>query len=211
MNAPALAPRSWRALWLAVGIGLALARATTVIPPTWPELVQEADAIYRGTVTAVAARRVAAPDGSNVVKTYVTLAIDRTLKGPARAELVLEFLGGTADGLKLLVSGMPRFVVGATDYVFVQRNGVQFCPLVAMKHGRYRVQRDVATSREWVTRDNGTPLADLAQVALPMNALPAPVAAAAAATSRDTSLTAGAFETAILGEVQRASSGLRAN
>ena len=187
---------------------LPFARATTVVPPTWAELVGEADAIHRATVTAVSSRRTIAPDGSPIIKTYVTLAIARTLKGESRSELTLELLGGTADGRTLTISSMPHFVVGATDYVFVQRNGVQFCPLVAMRHGRYRVQREAGSGREFIVRDNGTRLTALDQVALPMTSLP-PAVLAAAATG--VGLTPAAFESAIATELARSPGNLRLN
>src|SRR5688500_13012359 len=85
------------------------ARATSVIPPSFPELVAEAEAIYRGTVTGIEARRVARPDGGSVIKTFVTFAVDRVLKGPGQSEVVLEFLGGTVGDESLAVTGMPKF------------------------------------------------------------------------------------------------------
>jgi hypothetical protein len=188
---------------LAFTLALTPARATSVIPPTFPELVDEADAIYRARVTAVAARRVPAPDGTPVIKTFVTFAIERTLKGPDRPDLTLEFLGGTVDGETLVVSGMPRFSAGSVDYVFVQRNGLQFCPLVAVMHGRYRIKRDDAAASTYVARDNGTPLTDLAQISLPLTALPAALSAATAPAARRAAFTPAAFESAVTGEVQR--------
>jgi hypothetical protein len=63
-------------------------QATTVVPPSFPELVGEADAIYRGRVTSVQARRVERTDGEgSVIKTFVTLAVERVLKGPERTEV----------------------------------------------------------------------------------------------------------------------------
>src|SRR5262245_3348534 len=60
------------------------ARATTVVPPSFPELVGQAEAIYRGQVKNVESRRVARADGGTVIKTFVTFAIERTLKGQAQ-------------------------------------------------------------------------------------------------------------------------------
>ena len=179
-----------------------LGRATSVIPPSFPELVQEAEGIYRGRVTDLQARRSAAPDGTVIIKTHVTFAIERTLKGAERRELTLEFLGGTLGDESLVVTGMPRFTLGTTEYVFVQRNGIQFCPLVAMGHGRYRTLRDAVAARDYVARDNGTPLTDLAEVEIPLNALPAPLRAARAASSVARALTPSAFEAGIVAELQ---------
>ena len=193
---------------LFLGVALALLapalRATTVIPPSFPELVAKAEAIYRGKVTAVEARHVDRPDGSRVIKTFVTVAIDKVLKGAAQGAITLEFLGGRVGDDSLLITGMPKFTVGAEEFVFVQRNGVQFCPLVAVMHGRYRVLHDAAQGRDYVARDNRLPLTDLAEVGLPMTELPAQIRAATAASSVPRALTPAAFEAGVASEVQRA-------
>lgn len=180
------------------------AAATSVVPPTFSELVQEADAIYRARVTAVQARRVALADGSgSVIKTFVTLAIERVLKGAEQSEVTLEFLGGAVGDESLIVSGMPKFNLGAREIVFVQKNGVQFCPLVALAHGRYRILRDDATAAERLVRDNGVPLTSPADVELPLATLPAALRAASAAANAGSALTPAAFETSIRAEVER--------
>lgn len=184
-----------------------LARATSVVPPSFPDLVAKAEAVYRGEVKAIEPRRVAGRDGQSIIKTFVTVAVERTLKGPEKAEVVLEFLGGTLGDEVLEVTGMPKFNLGQREYVFVQKNGVQFCPLVAVMHGRYRLLRDETAGREFVARDNGTPLTDVAEVELPMSDLPAPVRAAAV----DRALTPAAFEAQIVSEVQRPTLRVRRN
>jgi hypothetical protein len=177
--------------------------ATSVVPPSFPELVSEADGIYRGRVTAIDARRATAPDGTAIIKTFVTFAIERTLKGAERPAITLEFLGGTIGDESLVVTGMPKFTLGDTDYVFVRRNGVQFCPLVALGHGRYRVARDDAGQRDIIARDNGTPLTDLTEVQLQLQSLPEPLRAARAAAARARALAPTDFESGIRAEVQR--------
>lgn len=192
---------------LFLGVALALLapalRATTVIPPSFPELVEKAEAIYRGRVTAVESRHVDRLDGSRVIKTFVTVAIDKVLKGAAQSAITLEFLGGRVGDDSLQVSGMPRFTVGTEDFFFVQKNGLQFCPLVAVMHGRYRVVRDTVARTEYVARDNRAPLTDVAEVGLPMTALPAQVRAATAAATATRALTPAAFEASVASEVQR--------
>jgi hypothetical protein len=179
-------------------------RATTVVPPSFQDLVAKADAIYRGRVTAVEARKVARTDAAGeVIMTFVTVAVERVLKGAEKSEVVLELIGGEVDGEKLAIAGMPKFKVGQREIVFVQRNGVQFCPLVAMMHGRYRVARDEAAGREFITRDNGVPLTNVSDVELPMHEVPAQIRAASAATAAATALTPAAFEASIISQVQR--------
>jgi hypothetical protein len=188
------------------------AHATSVVPPSFPELVAESDAIYRGRVTSVQAKRVenSHADGS-VIKTFVTLAVERVLKGPERTAVTLEFLGGTVGDETLTVTGMPTFTLGAREIVFVQKNGIQFCPLVGLMHGRYRVLRDESTAREHIARDNGLPLTDPADVELPITTLPGPVRAASAAFAGALALTRDAFEASITNEVQRPTPRPRSN
>ncbi len=177
----------------------ALARAMTVEPPTFPDLVAGADAVYRGHVTAVQARRVARPDGGGaMIKTFVTFAIDHAIKGAAQTEIVLEFLGGRVGDDILEVSGVPQFSVGDREILFVQGNGRQFCPLVAVMHGRYRIVRDATTGHDTIARDNGQPLTAVAEVAQPFHgpaALRTPANLAPA-------LTPAAFESLISAEVR---------
>lgn len=200
-----LAARALAGLLFGIALLLApLARATTVVPPSFSDLVSKADAIHRGKVTDVTARHVSTPDGQGTfIKTFVTVEIERTLKGSAAKEITLEFLGGTVGDDSMLVQGMPTFSIGNREYVFVQKNGVQFCPLVAMMHGRYRVLRDEATAREFVARDNRMPLTDTAEVGLPMSALPPSVRAATAADAVSRALTPAAFEAGVTAELDR--------
>jgi len=194
-------------LVLLLTLGPAL-RATSVIPPSFPELVAEAETIVRGRVTAVTARRVARTDApGSLIKTYVTLSIERVLKGSAQREVTLELLGGSLGQEHLTVTGMPAFNLGARELVFIQRNGAQFCPLVAMGHGRYRVQHDPVSARDVVLRDNGLPLLEPSAVALPLQALPAPVRAAQVAAPGG-GLSLESFEASIAAELDR--TGVRA-
>lgn len=151
-----------------VGLLLAgLARATTVIAPTFPELVAEAECIVRGTVVAVEARAVTTPRGP-AIHTLVTLAVEECMKGTAPRQLTLTLAGGTSGEKSTLIAGMPQFRIGDREILFVQGNGRQFCPLVGFYHGRYRVLTDAATGRDYVARDNRVPLAAIADVGLPL-------------------------------------------
>jgi hypothetical protein len=117
--------------------------------------------------------------------------------------VILEFLGGTVGDESLTVQGMPKFAVRDREFVFVQKNGVQFCPLVAMTHGRYRLLRDAATARDYVARDNRTPLTDTAEIGLPMTALSPTVRAAQSAGAVERALSPAAFESSIAAELDR--------
>lgn len=181
------------------------ARATSVVPPRFDELVAEAELIVRATPIARETRRETAPDGTAILRTYVTLAVERTLKGPAAERLTLAFLGGELGDEAMTVRGVPRLEPGATDYVFIAGNGRVFCPLVGLGHGRFRVLRDGANGREYLARENHEPLTDPGEVGLPLDAvIPAlPLLAARAGERRARALSPTAFEAAVSAELQR--------
>lgn len=153
--------------WIAPGL-----HATTVVPPEFPELVSASDYIVRGRVTNIA-YETRPHRGRAVIHTRVTLEVLEVVAGNPPQMVVLTMLGGrTADG-EMRVAGVPTFAVGDEDILFVKDNGKNFHPLHGIMHGRYPVKRDKATGREYVTRSNGVPLTDVAEVTLPMSDGPA--------------------------------------
>jgi len=169
------------------------ALATTVVPPTFEQLVSQAELVVRAEVRALRCEETLR-EGRPVIHTYVTIDVLRALKGDAPARLELRLLGGTVGERTLHVPGVPRFVPGERCLLFIENNGRQFCPLVAIMHGRYRVERRGADGAEIVRRDNGAPLRSPADVALPM-AAPIP------ALTAGTAMTLAEFETAILNQL----------
>ncbi len=155
--------------------------------------------IAQAKVTGIESRWVDAPQG-RLIKTYVTFAVEKQLKGEPRDTLNLEFLGGTVGSDTMHVSGMPEFRVGEEEIVFVQGNGVQFCPLVRFGHGRYHVHTDAQTHRRFVARNDETPLNSVDDVQLPA----ADHGAARAFRSSDTALSPDEFENQISTEIGRA-------
>jgi len=146
--------------------------ATSIVAPTFPELVAESSIIARVEVTAIRPAWVESSQG-RVIKTFVTFRVLRPIKGPSPtgAELTLPFLGGDLDGEDMRVEGMPRFTVGQTDILFISdATGAHFSPLVGLMHGRYRVLTDPATARAYLARNDGTPLESEADVQLPQSA-----------------------------------------
>ncbi len=147
---------------------LTAVRAMSVIPPTFAELVAEADGIVRARVVALQPYLDRTPAG-DVVRTRVTFEVGSTLKGRHQGGLTLEFLGGEVDGHGLRVPGMPTFTPGATELLFVTTQGAGLCPLVAAGHGRYRVLTDRASGREYIARNDFTPLGSEHDVQLPFS------------------------------------------
>jgi hypothetical protein len=185
-------------LGVAMIFGANLLRATSVVAPSFAELVGEAQLIVRGKVSAVRCAWADTPQG-RVIKTYVTFAVQKRLKGATPDELVLEFLGGEIDGEGMRVEGMPKFIEGRTEILFLSGNGLRFCPLVGLMHGRYRVLTEPATARAFVARDDGVPLESEHDVQLPQG-LNSPVNRLKRAA---TALAPEAFEQKIAAEAAR--------
>lgn len=143
-------------------------RATSVVPPEFDELVGESDAVIRTRVLEVRSEIAATPRGRAIIS-KVTLEVLDTLVGSAPAQVVLVVLGGRVGNEEMRIEGISQFAVGDEDFLFVQGNGQQAIPLVGAMHGRYPVRRD-ATARAYVTRDNGVPLLDVAEVGHPLAA-----------------------------------------
>ena len=196
-----------RSLSFACAVALATAPlgATSVTPPTFTQLTSRAEAIFRGEVTTLRTELITRGE-SRAIFTYVTFRIQEILKGtvPASASadhtVTLEFLGGTVGELTMDVAGMPRFSVGQTELLFVEKNGQHICPLVAMMFGRYRIQRHATTGAEFIARDNGAPLTSTDDIALPMVAA---AFAARVAPLRAAALTPAAFSALIRDEAAR--------
>lgn len=171
--------------------------AMSVRPPTFPELVAEASTVVRVRVVRIDSRAVIAPDGQRVVKTFVTFATIKPVKGESAKEFTLSFLGGTAEGETLEIPGMPVFRPDDEEFLFT--TGKQtICPLVGAMHGRYRVLNDAAAGRRYMARDNSEPLTATAEVIEP-NEPPAPNRRSAAAIAA--ALTPEQFEQAVLAEI----------
>jgi hypothetical protein len=135
------------------------ARGTTVIPPTFDELVGKAEVIFQGSVTEVRSQWVG-EGAERHIASYITFKVEEALKGKPGASYTIQMLGGTVDGQTIEVSDSPKFAVGDHDLLFIEHNGQQFVPLVGIMHGRFRIQREAQTGRDIVATNDGDQLAD---------------------------------------------------
>jgi hypothetical protein len=146
-----------------IGVVVSAVIATTVIPPTFDQLVKQAELIFQGTVTD--ARSVwEGEGGQRHIETYVTFRVDDNVKGDAGASYTIQMLGGTVGDQTMEVSDAPKFKVGDRDILFVEHNYDQFVPLVGINHGRFHVQHDDATGRDIVVNGEGEPVKNLAKL-----------------------------------------------
>jgi hypothetical protein len=139
------------------------AQATTVIPPSFDELVEQAQLIFQGTVTDTQSQWTG-EGGSRRIVTYVTFKVDEAIKGEPGETYTVRMLGGTVGDQTMEVSDSPKFKVGDRDILFVENNGTQFIPLVGIMQGRFRVQNAKATGREVVMSNAGHPVKDVAEL-----------------------------------------------
>ncbi len=165
-----IASKFFRLALLGAVLGLAEtpnARATTVEPPNFSELVNGSDYVVRARVTNLSyeARTV---EGRKIIFTHIELEVTEVIAGTPPSPLVLMMLGGHIGDAEMTVAGVPKFIVGDEEIFFVAGNGVNFYPTYAVMHGRYPVRKDKSTGREYITRTNGVPLSDVAEVAAPM-------------------------------------------
>ncbi|MEY2479639.1 MAG: hypothetical protein QOI04_566 [Verrucomicrobiota bacterium] len=144
-------------------IAAAAARGTTVIPPSFDQLVDQAEVIFQGGVTGVRSQWVGEGAQRHIVS-YVTFRIEDTLKGEAGSSYTMQMLGGTVDGETMEVTDCPKFQVGDRDILFVEHNGSQFVPLVGIMNGRFRLQHDEASGNEVVVTGEGHPVANVSQL-----------------------------------------------
>jgi hypothetical protein len=156
--------RSVVAFLCALGI-LASARPaspTTVVAPTFDELVRRAESVVVARVVSLRSGWVDSRLGRSIV-TDVTVSIEQTMKGPVHAERSFEFLGGTVGEDTLLVEGAPQFRVGDRDVLFINETGRPVSPIVGFAYGRFRIFRD-STGADTIRTHDGRPLASTADV-----------------------------------------------
>jgi len=136
--------------------------ATTVIPPSFDELVSRAQMIFQGSVTDVRSEWTG-EGAQRHIMSYVTLKVEDAIKGNPGSTVTLRMLGGTVGGETMEVADAPKFKVGDRDILFVENNGTQFVPLVGIMHGRFRVEKDT-TGQDAVFTNEGSPLSDVTQL-----------------------------------------------
>lgn len=155
--------KSFRFLISGAALAFACATmATTVIPPSFDELVSQAEIIFQGTVTDVRSEWTG-EGAQRHIMSYVTFKVEDSIKGNPGANITLRMLGGTVGVETMQVSDAPKFKVGDRDILFVENNGTQFIPLVGIMHGRFHVQKD-ETGRDVVHTNEGSPLSDITKL-----------------------------------------------
>jgi hypothetical protein len=173
-----------------------LVSATTVIPPTFDELVDEAQIVFLGEVAATRPRW-SDEDLGRAIITDVTFRVQDVFKGDAPPHVVLEFLGGSIDGYEFRVAGMTEFAIGDRDVLFLESREQRPSPLVGMNYGRFVVVRDGMRGLDTIADFAGQPLVSLQRIGAPEPDSDAQVTAPVGVP-----MTLGSFTRAIRARVQ---------
>jgi len=164
-------PKIWRQISPARKLILTLAFAgsiyasagTTVAPVPFAQMVEKADLIMEGTV--VSSRCESRLRGTNeVVFTLVEIEQQDTVKGKAAKTITLQCLGGSVGSNTLEVIGVPKFKKRDRVVLFIQKNGIQFCPIVGLYQGKFNLRTDPATGRDFLEMHNGQPLRNVNEI-----------------------------------------------
>ena len=136
--------RGFVALMLVVMAGglEASLEASTVRRLTLDEMAVRADQIFMGEVVGITSQMNARRTG---IHTFVTIEVDEYLKGGRRKLLTLRFLGGDAEGYRLVVPGSPVFHLGEEVLVFSDGGAGRIPAVLGMAAGKFTVDRDPAT------------------------------------------------------------------
>jgi hypothetical protein len=167
------------------------AHATTVIPPTFDQLVIQAEVIFQGNVTDVRSQWVGEGAQRHIVS-YVTFKVEDPLKGNPGESYTIRMYGGTVDGESMGISDAPKFNVGDRDILFVENNGSQVIPLVGLMHGRFHVKRDQA-GQDVVTNNEDEPVKNVTRLGQ---------SAGSSSSVTEANLTAADFKAAVKSKLQ---------
>lgn len=116
--------------------------ASTVVVPSLNELVRNADTIAEGVVEGQTANWGNGTGSSQEIYTTVTIRVSQVFKGAPSAKIDLKLAGGQIGNVRDVVQGAPQFENGATYLLFIQNNGKQLIPLVAMTCGQFKIVPD---------------------------------------------------------------------
>ncbi len=113
-------------------------RAATVELLSLPQLVERSALVVVG--RCIAAEPVVRQDQPF---TRYTFRVAQQLKGPAAEQVQLEIPGGSIDGYRVYVAGMPRFSPGAEAVVFLSPKDLHgYAWPVGLGQGHFRIERD---------------------------------------------------------------------
>jgi len=129
------------ALTLLFGCGWALpVLATTVVPLTFEQLVNESVSVVYGRVTDVRSQWT---DDRRFIESVVSIDILKGMKGGARNTVSFTVPGGQVGRYLNVIPGAPVFTTGDLAVLFLTAHGPRLPVTTGLTQGVFRVQRDV--------------------------------------------------------------------
>jgi hypothetical protein len=114
--------------------------ATTVVPLSFEQLVNESVSVVYGRVTDV---RPQWTDDRRFIESVVSIEILKGMKGAARNSVSFTVPGGQVGRYVNVIPGAPVFATGDLAVVFLTAHGPRLPVTTGLTQGVYRVQRDV--------------------------------------------------------------------
>ena len=109
-----------------------------LVPLALPQLTAEAGAILHGVVTDV--RSDWNPSRTHIF-TFVTVQVDRYLKGHLGSTVTLMEFGGEAGGMRQFIPGVPQFTPGQEVVLFLSVKPPMYPAVLALSQGQFSVVR----------------------------------------------------------------------
>ena len=133
-----------RSLFIVIFIELATlaADATTVVPLSVEQLVNESEAVVYGRVADVRAQWTA---DRRFIESVVTIEILRGIKGSAAEAISFTTPGGQVGRYLNVIPGAPSFARGDLAVFFLTAQGPRLPVTTGLTQGIYRVQRDASS------------------------------------------------------------------
>jgi len=125
------------ALWLVVP-----AFATTVIPLSFEQLVNESSAVVYGRVSDVRSQWTA---DRRFIESVVSIDVIKGMKGSAGDTLAFTVPGGQVGRYLNVIPGAPVFAAGDLAVFFLTAHGPRLPVTTGLTQGVYRVQRDASS------------------------------------------------------------------
>ena len=147
----------YRALFGALALSFSLAApasATVMVELSLDELIQRADVIVHGTVTASAVR-VEMRDGSLEPQALTTIRVHEWIAGTGGETVQLRELGGSWEGGGVHYDGTPAYERGEEVVLFLERrpDAPHDLRTLAMVQGKFSVRHGVPGVPSCVLRD----------------------------------------------------------
>jgi hypothetical protein len=126
-------------------------------PPSVEALVRRAEVVVIADVSAATGEWDAA---RTTIHTRVTLTVIETLKGTPGRALSFNQPGGRVGDRVSAVGGAAQFKPGERVLVFLARSRAGAFRLADIANGKFQIERDAASGREYVVRLSGAAGAD---------------------------------------------------